>query len=373
MSIVKVNEFVKTYNSGKKGVDCVHTDCVYTDSGFTSGEFLDVVQRNECSISVKCAKPGGNIITGVPIIYRDTIELEKRKGKFKWINLGAIPISIHKLGYYDTESTTGTVFIVDGRKRGGKCVVKAYDFDITKKPAHFIFAPNANFDLHDELLIRACEIYVSFNDNIYAEGACPFGLEIGAIFRLSNALNCLHRAGEIENGEFGGSHQAIFNTIGWDTKKHEDAHGMYNQEIFKSGLFLAEPIGVPKIVEGKRRNKLPFCKKQRGPSKYLDYVVKGNQLEEAGSSCGPVRSGQESFDEFRVSCKLLDNTSRTSFSNGFGRTAGTESSTNCERLGVFERGLHGPAKHKSTEIQKEDATEKSFCSSSEGTDAWNAN
>nr|QQG34595.1 MP [Melampyrum betaflexivirus 1] len=312
MSIVKANEFIKSYNSGNKSVECIHTDSIYKDSGFTKTKFVDVVQRNECAISVESPN-SSSIITGVPFVHKGTIVEEKRKGGYKWLNIGAIPVSIHKLGYYGTEETTGTVFIVDGRKKGGNCVVKAYDFDISKKPAHYLFVPNANFSLDDEFLHRACEVYVRFNNNIYKEGSQPFAIEIGSIFRLTNALNCLHKMGDVDNGSFGGHHQEIFNTVGWDTEKHLEASKEYNDELFKSGLFLLEPSSRPNIVEGKRS---VWRRSQRGPSRFIDYKVRPVHDEHPTRlvRSSSVRSSIENIDEFRTGYKLLDHQSRNSVS-----------------------------------------------------------
>jgi len=203
MSLIKKNEFMAKIERGVKPVDAIPSGVLYKDNGYGTGKVLDIMHRCENSISIDTPKGSNTIITGVPVIDPQTLETFRKNKGFKWVHIVAIPVTIHSLMYSNKESKfTGRCFIVDNRILDGRAIMQAFQFDISEESAHYIFFPNLKLDKHDPLFTNACEIYVQFDNTNFQEGARPFAIEIGSIYRLANNLHTLTQIGRGITSEF---------------------------------------------------------------------------------------------------------------------------------------------------------------------------
>ncbi|AFV57239.1 p30-like movement protein [Diuris virus A] len=309
MQVVDPKAFIQKFDNGGRNIDCIRVSEVYSDGGFIKNEKVDAVQRTESSISIKSINGESRIIKGIPIIDPNVIDEERNKKKYSKVNIGAIIISIHKLGYYEREMSRGRCLLVDGRRSGGGGIIKAFEFDISKGPAHFVLVPNAVFDIHDELLDRACEVFIIFDNVNYRGGSYPFAIEIGAIYRMSNVFNCYHRMGVPgRKGSIGSIYQEVHCT---KTISEED------EESVLSEMCVAREAGRISDAErsfgfeserGKRSLIMPWRK--RGPSFFRDYSVGEGSSETEENLCR-VRSSTGSIDERDIPEKVLDNKFRS--------------------------------------------------------------
>ncbi|ASL68497.1 movement protein [Ocimum basilicum RNA virus 1] len=303
MQVVRPEAFVQKFDGGEKNIDCISVSGVYTDGGYTQNSKVDVAQKSESSISIRVSKRGSSIIQGIPIIDPKVVCDERTKKKYQKVNIGAIVVSIHKYGYYDKETCKGKCMLVDGRRNDENGVINSFWFDVSKGPAHFVIAPNVVFDINDELLDKACELYFSFESVKYREGSRPFAVEIGTIYRMSNAFNCYHKLGVPgRRGNLGSSFQEIHGT---STLQSRDVHKAIEEMVEAKREGRVGEVGIESSLElsqGARKKIMPW--KKRGPSFYREYSVDCDFLEKFDEGCN-LRSSTSNIDERRVFENIL--------------------------------------------------------------------
>ncbi|AFV57241.1 p30-like movement protein [Diuris virus B] len=378
MQFTNSSKFIEKFDNGKRNIKCIKFEDVYNDGGYTKDQKVGPAMCSESSISIKSESGENQIIKGFSIVEANWIQNERNKGKYQRVNVGAIIISIHKLGYYEGEKNKGRCFLADGRRKGPTCIIKAFEFDISKGPAHFVLAPNAVFDINDELLTSACELFFQFDDVEYRAGSLPFAIEIGAIYRMCNVFNCHHTLGVPgRKGSVGSSYQEIH-----ATKKlgQLDESKIYHEFEKAKVAGRVSSVGCDydtTYEDGKRNLCSPW--KKRGPLSFRKYSIEINGNGEI-ENFHQIRSDDVEVDERRVfenvldsevgfACKSSDREGNDWKVSEHGR--GSESSSS--GLGKFDSRIPGRSLwRKDQEVEEENAVKDSLANQIKGniSDSW---
>ncbi|AEB00588.1 movement protein [Hardenbergia virus A] len=372
MQIVNSKSFIDKFDGGQKNVKCIGISDVYSDGGYSKNDKVDSAQTSESSISIRVKGESSRIIQGVPILEPNVLAEERGKKKYSKVNIGAIVISIHKLGYYSKETCKGKCMLVDGRRVGKNGIIHSFGFDISNGPAHFIVAPNAVFDINDEVLDRACQIFFTFENVQYIHGSCPFSIEIGSIYRMSNVFNCHHRLGVPgRKGAIGNTIQEVHGTrILFEDEEDRTISQMEEARI--SGLISNAGVESNReLHEGRRSFMCPW--KKRGPSFYRDYCI-SSELGSGSKDVCKFRSSTSDIDERRIFENFLDSSavapSESSDSQSYIRENGHRRSC-CEssvaRLDKQSRRVPGRSLwRENEENEKKDTSEELLGVNNEG-------